>query len=77
MCFPHSCESSRNGKHLFIPMYRLRQSGVTEDGCVALASALTSNRIHLRELNLGANKLSDAGIKQLCDALNTEMFQLA
>lgn len=57
-------------------MYRLRQSEVTGDGCVALASALTSNPVHLRELNLGNNKLTDAGIKRLCHVLSAEMSQL-
>lgn len=57
-------------------VYRLRQSGVTEDGCVSLASALTSNPIRLRELNLGSNKLTDGGIKRLCDVLNADIFQL-
>ncbi|KAL7865022.1 hypothetical protein AOLI_G00164420 [Acnodon oligacanthus] len=43
----------------------LRESGVTEEGCSALASALISNPTYLRDLNLGNNNLTDAGIKTL------------
>ncbi|XP_035381156.1 NACHT, LRR and PYD domains-containing protein 12-like isoform X2 [Electrophorus electricus] len=38
---------------------------VTDEGCAALASALTSNPSHLRELNFYWNKLGDSGKKQL------------
>ncbi|XP_016318735.1 NACHT, LRR and PYD domains-containing protein 3-like [Sinocyclocheilus anshuiensis] len=34
--------------------------GVTDEGCVALASALRSNPSHLRELDLSYNKLGDS-----------------
>ncbi|KAK1801927.1 hypothetical protein P4O66_022555, partial [Electrophorus voltai] len=44
---------------------RLRETGVTGEGCVALAS----NPIHLRELNLGNNDLRGTGIKFLFAAL--------
>ncbi|KAI4897343.1 hypothetical protein NFI96_015477, partial [Prochilodus magdalenae] len=47
----------------------LRESGVTDKGCAALASALISNPTHLRELNLGHNNLTDAGIKPLSAVL--------
>ncbi|KAM4597852.1 NACHT, LRR and PYD domains-containing protein 3-like [Polymixia lowei] len=45
----------------------LRLSGclVTEDGCASLASALTSNPSHLRELDLSHNNLHDLGVKFL------------
>ncbi|XP_039519856.1 NACHT, LRR and PYD domains-containing protein 5-like isoform X3 [Pimephales promelas] len=43
--------------------------GVTDEGCVALASALRSNPSHLRELNLSYNNLGDSGVKQLSDLL--------
>ncbi|XP_077086534.1 NACHT, LRR and PYD domains-containing protein 3-like isoform X2 [Siphateles boraxobius] len=41
--------------------------GVTDEGCVALASALRSNPSHLRVLNLSENKLGDSGVKPLKD----------
>ncbi|KAG1955401.1 NACHT, LRR and PYD domains-containing protein 12-like [Pimephales promelas] len=47
----------------------LWECGVTDEGCVALASALRSNPSHLRELNLSDNKLGDSGVKQLSDLL--------
>ncbi|XP_039536192.1 NACHT, LRR and PYD domains-containing protein 3-like [Pimephales promelas] len=47
----------------------LIECGVTDEGCVALASALRSNPSHLRELILSYNKLGDSGVKQLSDGL--------
>ncbi|CAM4720306.1 unnamed protein product [Leuciscus chuanchicus] len=38
----------------------LRDCGVTDEGCSALASALRSNPSHLRDLNLSVNKLGDS-----------------
>ncbi|XP_051737331.1 NACHT, LRR and PYD domains-containing protein 12-like isoform X1 [Ctenopharyngodon idella] len=38
----------------------LRDCGVTDEGCAALASALRSNPSHLRHLNLSVNKLGDS-----------------
>ncbi|KAI4789234.1 hypothetical protein KUCAC02_035371, partial [Chaenocephalus aceratus] len=45
----------------------LRLSGclVTEEGCASLASALSSNPSHLRELDLGFNHPGDSGVKLL------------
>nr|XP_055053318.1 NACHT, LRR and PYD domains-containing protein 12-like [Misgurnus anguillicaudatus] len=42
---------------------------ITDERCVALSSALSSNPSHLRELNLGHNKLKDSGVKLLSDVL--------
>ncbi|KAI5085670.1 ribonuclease inhibitor-like isoform X2, partial [Silurus meridionalis] len=42
---------------------RLRDCGVSDEGCAALASALRSNPSHLRELNLSENKVGDSGVK--------------
>ncbi|XP_047665699.1 ribonuclease inhibitor-like [Tachysurus fulvidraco] len=39
--------------------------GVTDEGCAALKSALSSNPSHLRELDLSWNKFGDSGVKQL------------
>ncbi|XP_022620558.1 NACHT, LRR and PYD domains-containing protein 13-like [Seriola dumerili] len=38
---------------------------VTEEGCAALASALSSNLSHLRELDLSYNHPGDSGVKLL------------
>ncbi|XP_037552704.1 protein NLRC3-like [Nematolebias whitei] len=45
----------------------LRLSGclITDEGCASLASALTSNPSHLRELDLSYNHPGDAGVKLL------------
>uniref|UniRef100_A0A674CDK4 B30.2/SPRY domain-containing protein n=2 Tax=Salmo trutta TaxID=8032 RepID=A0A674CDK4_SALTR len=42
---------------------------VTEEGCASLASALTSNPSHLRELDLSYNDLKDSGVKLLSAVL--------
>ncbi|CAM4548218.1 unnamed protein product [Leuciscus chuanchicus] len=41
----------------------LRDCGVTDEGCAALASALRSNPSHLRKLYLYGNNLRDSGVK--------------
>uniref|UniRef100_A0A672LV77 SPRY-associated domain-containing protein n=1 Tax=Sinocyclocheilus grahami TaxID=75366 RepID=A0A672LV77_SINGR len=43
---------------------------VTEDSCAALASALSSNPSHLRELDLSCNHPGDSGVKLLSETLN-------
>ncbi|XP_059405856.1 NACHT, LRR and PYD domains-containing protein 3-like isoform X3 [Carassius carassius] len=50
----------------------LRLSGclVTEDGCAALASALSSNPSHLRELDLSYNHPGESGVKLLSETLS-------
>ncbi|XP_041825051.1 NACHT, LRR and PYD domains-containing protein 14-like [Melanotaenia boesemani] len=49
----------------------LRLSGclITEEGCASLASALTSNSSHLRELDLSYNHPGDSGVKLLMAVL--------
>ncbi|XP_073719523.1 protein NLRC3-like [Misgurnus anguillicaudatus] len=42
---------------------------ITDEGCVALTSALRSNPSHLRELNLSDNNLTDSGVKLISDVL--------
>ncbi|XP_067280760.1 NACHT, LRR and PYD domains-containing protein 3-like [Pseudorasbora parva] len=49
---------------------RLSQCLVTEEGCAALASALSSNPSHLKELDLSYNHPGDSGLKLLSNTLN-------
>ncbi|KAL0151011.1 hypothetical protein M9458_053524, partial [Cirrhinus mrigala] len=42
---------------------------VTQEGCAALASALSSNPSHLRELDLSYNHPGESALKLLSDAL--------
>ncbi|XP_067303478.1 NLR family CARD domain-containing protein 3-like [Pseudorasbora parva] len=50
----------------------LRLSGcmVTEEGCCYLSSALRSNPLHLKELDLSYNNPGETGVKLLSDLLN-------
>ncbi|XP_058600508.1 NACHT, LRR and PYD domains-containing protein 12-like isoform X2 [Onychostoma macrolepis] len=50
--------------------------GVTDEGCAALASALSSNPSHLRELNLSGNKLGDSGVMLLSSGLENPHCKL-
>uniref|UniRef100_A0A9J8DCF9 Uncharacterized protein n=1 Tax=Cyprinus carpio carpio TaxID=630221 RepID=A0A9J8DCF9_CYPCA len=56
--------------------YRLRDCGVTDEGCAALASALRSNPSHLRELDLSGNKLGKSGVKLLSDLKDDPLYKL-
>ncbi|ROL45186.1 NLR family CARD domain-containing protein 3 [Anabarilius grahami] len=51
--------------HCTLEILRLRDCGITDEGCVALASALRSNPSHLKELDLSGNKLRNIGVKRL------------
>ncbi|XP_051521526.1 NACHT, LRR and PYD domains-containing protein 3-like [Myxocyprinus asiaticus] len=44
---------------------KIKSCGVTEAGCVFLSSALNSNPLHLRELDLSWNNLGDSGVQHL------------
>lgn len=48
---------------------RLSCCGITEEGCVSLASALKSNPSHLRELDLSFNYPGESGVKLLSERL--------
>ncbi len=50
-------------------LYRLRDCGVTDEGCAALASALRSNPSHLTELDLTWNRLGSSSMKLLSAVL--------
>ncbi|KAM4591498.1 NLR family CARD domain-containing protein 3-like [Odontesthes bonariensis] len=43
---------------------------ITEEGCASLASAVTSNPSHLRDLDLSYNHPGDSGVKLLTAAMN-------
>lgn len=49
---------------------------VTEEGCAALAHALSCNPSHLKELDLSYNHPRDLGTKQLMAALENPRLQL-
>ncbi|KAK1803317.1 hypothetical protein P4O66_004107 [Electrophorus voltai] len=52
--------------HCKLEKLELSDCSITDKGCAALASALSSNpSSHLRELNLNLNKPGDSGVKQL------------
>ncbi|XP_023201446.1 NLR family CARD domain-containing protein 3-like [Xiphophorus maculatus] len=55
----------------------LRLSGclITEEGCAALASALTVNSSHLKELDLSYNNPGEAGMKSLEAILKNPSFK--
>ncbi|KAJ8367264.1 hypothetical protein AAFF_G00323580 [Aldrovandia affinis] len=55
---------------------KLRECKLTEGCCGALASALSSNSSHLRELDLGYNPLHDSGVKLLSAALESPHCKL-
>ncbi|XP_059356705.1 NACHT, LRR and PYD domains-containing protein 3-like isoform X5 [Carassius carassius] len=54
----------------------LRDCGVTDEGCSALASALRSNPSRLRQLGLSLNEIGDLGVKHLCAGLEDPRCKL-
>ncbi len=48
---------------------RLSGCLITEEGCASLASALSSNPFHLRELDLSYNRPGESGVKLLSTGL--------
>ncbi|XP_038558252.1 neoverrucotoxin subunit beta-like [Micropterus salmoides] len=49
---------------------------ITEEGCASLASALSSNPSHLRELDLSYNHLEDSGVTMLSAGLEGPHWRL-
>ncbi|XP_058600723.1 NACHT, LRR and PYD domains-containing protein 12-like isoform X2 [Onychostoma macrolepis] len=49
---------------------------ITDEGCVALDSALRSNPSHLRELDLTGNKLGDSGVMLLSGVIQNLLCKL-
>uniref|UniRef100_A0A667ZJX5 NACHT LRR and PYD domain-containing protein n=1 Tax=Myripristis murdjan TaxID=586833 RepID=A0A667ZJX5_9TELE len=63
---------------LFVYVHVCRLSGclLTQEGCAALASALSSNPSHLRELDLSYNHPGDSGVKLLSAGLEDPTWRL-
>ncbi|KAL4001392.1 prostaglandin reductase 1 [Sarotherodon galilaeus] len=49
---------------------------ITEQGCISLASALSANPSHLKELDLGYNHPGDSGMKLLLSGLKDPCWKL-
>uniref|UniRef100_A0AAR2IXM4 Uncharacterized protein n=1 Tax=Pygocentrus nattereri TaxID=42514 RepID=A0AAR2IXM4_PYGNA len=55
---------------------KLNKCSITEEGCAALSSALSSNPSHLIELDLSENQLGDSGVKKICSLLSNQGCKL-
>ncbi|XP_035537014.1 NACHT, LRR and PYD domains-containing protein 12-like [Morone saxatilis] len=59
-----------------LEILRMSFCGVTEKGCTYLASALSSNPSHLRQLDLSYNYLQDTGVKLISVHWNDPLCKL-
>ncbi len=55
---------------------RLSDCSITDEGYIALASALSSNPSHLIELDLTGNDPGPSGVKELDDLLQDPNYSL-
>ncbi|XP_057207231.1 protein NLRC3-like isoform X2 [Triplophysa rosa] len=55
---------------------QLRDCNITDEGCVALTSALRSNPSHLRHLDLSDNNVGDSGVKRIYNVLENPHCKL-
>ncbi|XP_053195546.1 stonustoxin subunit beta-like, partial [Scomber japonicus] len=62
--------------HCTLETLRLSGCLITEEGCASLASALSSNPSHLRELDLSCNHPGDSGVKILSAVLEDPHWRL-
>ncbi|XP_062414920.1 NLR family CARD domain-containing protein 3-like [Pungitius pungitius] len=62
--------------HCDLETLRLSGCMITEEGCASLASALSSNPSHLRELDLSYNHPGDSGVKLLSVGLEDPHWRL-
>uniref|UniRef100_A0A3Q2ZIU6 SPRY-associated domain-containing protein n=1 Tax=Kryptolebias marmoratus TaxID=37003 RepID=A0A3Q2ZIU6_KRYMA len=62
--------------HCHLETLRLSGCLITEEGCASLASALSSNPSHLRELDLSYNHPGDSGVKLLSAGLKDPLWRL-
>lgn len=65
-----------SGFFFSIPLCRLENINIEEQGCAALSSALKLNPSHLRELDLGNNYLGVLGVKVLSHLLGDPKCKL-
>uniref|UniRef100_A0A3B4YA01 NACHT LRR and PYD domain-containing protein n=1 Tax=Seriola lalandi dorsalis TaxID=1841481 RepID=A0A3B4YA01_SERLL len=77
---PHcTLEALRSDRVTGVPVccvFSLSGCLVTEEGCASLASALSSNPSHLRELDLSYNHAGDSGVKLLSAGLEDPDWSL-
>ncbi|XP_039907774.1 tripartite motif-containing protein 16-like protein isoform X2 [Simochromis diagramma] len=59
-----------------LEMLRLSGCMITSEGCVSLASALSSNSSYLKELDLSYNHPGDSGVKLLSARLNDPHWRM-
>lgn len=57
-------------------MFSLSGCLITDESCTSLASALSANNFHMRELDLTKNHLQDSGVKLLSAALDDPYWRL-
>ncbi|XP_051283731.1 NACHT, LRR and PYD domains-containing protein 3 isoform X2 [Dicentrarchus labrax] len=62
--------------HCRLECFRLSGCLITEEGCISLASALSSNPSHLRQLDLSYNHAGDVGVKLLSSGLEDPRWRL-
>ncbi|KAK1803124.1 hypothetical protein P4O66_021660, partial [Electrophorus voltai] len=62
--------------HCKLEILRLSGCSITEEGCSSLASALTSNPSHLKELDLTYNHPGESGVKLLSARLQDQQCKL-
>ncbi|KAM9779663.1 LOW QUALITY PROTEIN: NLR family CARD domain-containing protein 3-like [Neosynchiropus ocellatus] len=67
---------SQVSKTLFLLHYSLSRCRISERGCASLASALTSNPSHLRELDLSKNHPGGPGLELLSAGLESPDWRL-
>ncbi|XP_065138064.1 protein NLRC3-like isoform X2 [Paramisgurnus dabryanus] len=62
--------------YCILEILELMRCDITDEGCVALTSALRSNPSHLRFLDLSLNKLTDSGVKLISDLIDDPHYKL-
>ncbi|XP_052445008.1 protein NLRC5 isoform X5 [Carassius gibelio] len=67
------CEGLKKSK---LEILKLSNCSITEEGYKALASALRSNRSHLKELDLTGNDPGQSGVKELVNVLQGYLCKL-
>uniref|UniRef100_A0A3B4YEU3 NACHT LRR and PYD domain-containing protein n=1 Tax=Seriola lalandi dorsalis TaxID=1841481 RepID=A0A3B4YEU3_SERLL len=59
------CGFLENPDSLFYSLFRLGYCNLSANSCASLVSTVKSNPSHLKDLELGHNKLQDSGVKEL------------